>query len=58
MSPAVVSVLALLVAIAGSFASRVRGGISAIALAWAVGVCDGKAAEAIVGGFPTSLFVT
>ena len=58
MSPAVVSLLALLVAIAVSFASRVNVGLIAIALAWAVGVYDGKPAEAIVGGFPTSLFVT
>ena len=58
MTPATVSLLALLVAIAISFASRVNVGLIAIALAWAVGVYDGKAAETIVAGFPTSLFVT
>lgn len=58
MTPAVVSLLALLVAIAISLASRVNVGLIAIALAWSVGVYDGKPAEAIVAGFPTSLFVT
>ena len=58
MTPALASLLALLVAIVVSFASRVNVGFIAIPLAWAVGAHAGSPAEAIVGGFPTSLFVT
>ena len=58
MTPAVVSLLALLVAIAISFASRVNVGLIAIPLAWGVGAYAGKPAETTIGGFPTSLFVT
>lgn len=58
MNPAVASLLALLVAIAISLASRVNVGLIAIPLAWGVGVYAGKPAETIIGGFPTSLFVT
>src|SRR5687768_6020695 len=58
MSPAVASLLALLVAIVLSFASRVNVGLIALALAWAVGAFAGRPAESVVGGFPTSLFVT
>ena len=58
MTPAVASLIALLLAIALSFASRVNVGIVALPLAWAVGAYAGRPADAIVGGFPTSLFVT
>lgn len=58
MSPAVASLAALLAAIVLSFASRINVGLVAIPLAWAVGAWGGRGAEAIVGGFPTSLFVT
>ena len=58
MTPAVASLVALLLAIALSFASRVNVGIVALPLAWAVGAYAGRPADAIVGGFPTSLFVT
>ena len=58
MNPAVASLLALLVAIAISFASRVNVGLIAIPLAWGVGAYAGKPAETTIGGFPTSLFVT
>ena len=58
MSPAVVSLLALLAAILISFASRINVGLIAIPLAWGVGTLAGRAPEAIVSGFPTSLFVT
>jgi di/tricarboxylate transporter len=58
MSPAVASLLALLVAIVLSFASRVNVGLIALALAWAVGAFAGRPAESVVAGFPTSLFVT
>jgi di/tricarboxylate transporter len=58
MSPAVVSLLALLGAILISFASRINVGLIAIPLAWGVGMLAGRAPDAIVSGFPTSLFVT
>ena len=58
MSPALLSLLALLAAIVISFASRLNVGIAAIPLAWAVGAYAGQPAEAVLGGFPASLFVT
>ena len=58
MSPAVLSLLALLAAIVISFASRLNVGILAMPLAWAVGAYAGRAPEAVVAGFPVSLFVT
>ena len=58
MTPALVSLLALLAAITISFASRLNVGIAAIPLAWAVGIYAGQSPEAVVGGFPSSLFVT
>jgi di/tricarboxylate transporter len=54
----VLSLVALLGAIVISFASRINVGLVAIPLAWGVGVYAGRPADAIVGGFPTSLFVT
>ena len=58
MSPAVASVCALLAAIAISCTSRINVGILAIPLAWAVGLYAGRPADAVLGGFPASLFVT
>lgn len=58
MSPALLSLLALLAAIVVSFASRLNVGIAAIPLAWAVGAYAGQAPDAVLGGFPSSLFVT
>ena len=58
MTPALASLLALLVAIVISFASRVNVGLIAIPLAWAVGAYAGQKADAIAGAFPTALFVT
>jgi di/tricarboxylate transporter len=58
MTPALASLAALLAAIVVSFASRLNVGLLAIPLAWAVGVYAGRAPDAIVSGFPTSLFVT
>lgn len=58
MSPALLSLLALLAAIVISFASRLNVGIAAIPLAWAVGAFAGQAPDAVLGGFPSSLFVT
>ena len=58
VSPAVFSLLALLVAIVASFASRLNVGIAAIPLAWAVGVYAGQPIDGVLAGFPGSLFVT
>jgi di/tricarboxylate transporter len=58
MSPALASLLALLLAIVLSFASRVNVGLVALPLAWAVGAYAGRPSDAIISGFPTSLFVT
>ncbi len=58
MSPALLSLLALLTAIVVSFASRLNVGIAAIPLAWAVGAYAGQPVDAVLGGFPGSLFVT
>lgn len=52
------SLLALLAAITISFASRLNVGIAAIPLAWMVGVYAGQPADAVLSGFPSSLFVT
>ena len=58
MSPATASLVALVAAITISFTSRVNVGLVAIPMAWAVGAYAGSGAEAVVGGFPTGLFVT
>ncbi|MBA2305405.1 MAG: C4-dicarboxylate ABC transporter [Acidobacteria bacterium] len=58
MSPAVASLLALLAAIVISFASKLNVGVVAIPLAWAVGAYGGRGPEAVLAGFPGSLFVT
>ena len=58
MSPAVASLLALVAAILISFASRLNVGVVAIPLAWAAGRYGGRTADAVLSGFPSSLFVT
>ena len=59
MSPAVASLLALLVAIALSFSARVNVGLAALALAFLLGlVVPGLRAEQVAGAFPSSLFLT
>jgi di/tricarboxylate transporter len=59
MNPAIASLLALLVAIALSIVTRINVGIIAIAFAWLVGVyIAGLGAEAVVRGFPATLFLT
>jgi Na+/H+ antiporter NhaD/arsenite permease-like protein len=58
VSPAVASLCALVAAIVISFASRINVGVVAIALAWAVGWYSGRPTDAVLGGFPASLFVT
>lgn len=57
-SPAAVSLIALLAAITISVVSRLNVGIVAIPLAWAVGMYAGRPADAVLAGFPASLFVT
>ena len=58
MSPALASVLALFAAITISFVSRLNVGVVAVPLAWAVEAYAGKRADAVLSGFPASLFVT
>lgn len=59
MSPALLALLALLVAIALSIATRVNVGLVSIALAWLVGVyAGGMGADEVLKGFPASLFLT
>ncbi len=59
MSPALASLLALIVAIALSIATRINVGLIAIAFAWLIGVYLAKlGAESVMRGFPASLFLT
>ncbi len=59
MSAALASVCALLFAIILSMVSRLNIGLVAIALAWIVGVfIAGMKAEAVMAGFPATLFLT
>jgi len=59
VTPAVASLVALLVAIGLSFSARVNVGIAALALAFALGlVVPGLRAETVAAAFPSSLFVT
>ncbi|MBI4624969.1 MAG: C4-dicarboxylate ABC transporter [Verrucomicrobia bacterium] len=59
LSPAVASLLALVVVIVFSLTSRINVGVLAVALAWPIGL--GLAhwkAETLMGVFPSSLFLT
>ncbi len=59
MSIAVISVLALLLAIAVSMISRINVGLICIALAWLVGVYGaGMKPDSVMAGFPAVLFLT
>jgi len=59
MNPAVASLVALLLAIILSMVSRINVGLVAMALAWLVGVyVAGLKADAVIAGFPSSLFIT
>ena len=59
MNPAVVSLVALVGALALSMLSRINVGWVAIAVAWLIGVyLAGLRPEAVMGGFPVSLFLT
>ena len=59
MSPAVLSLLALLVVIGFSLTARINVGVLAIALAWPIAMFSaGWKADALVAVFPSSLFLT
>lgn len=59
MSPAALSLIALLVVVAVSLTSRLNVGVLAVALAWAVGVfAAGWKVEQVMATFPSSLFLT
>lgn len=59
MSPAVLSLVALLVAIAVSMASKLNVGVLAMAFAWLIGTyVAGWRPEQVAAGFPSSLFLT
>ena len=59
MSIAVITLAALLAAIALSMISRINVGLIAIAAAWIVGVyAAGEKPDAVLDGFPSSLFLT
>ena len=59
MNPAVLSLVALLAAIALSMATKLNVGVAAIAFAWLIGsFVAGLKAEELAAGFPSSLFLT
>jgi Na+/H+ antiporter NhaD/arsenite permease-like protein len=59
VTPALASLVALLLAIALSFSARVNVGVAALALAFGLGLfVPGLRAEAVAGAFPASLFLT
>ena len=59
VSPAVLALVALLVAIALSMTSRVNVGLLSLALAWLIGVYAGRMKpDAVIAAFPASLFIT
>jgi di/tricarboxylate transporter len=59
VTPAVLSLIALLVAIVLSCTSRINVGVLSIAFAWLIGVYHaGMKADAVAAGFPAPLFVT
>jgi Na+/H+ antiporter NhaD/arsenite permease-like protein len=59
VSPAVLSLVALLVALAVSMTSRINVGWLALTFAWLIGVYQaGMRPDAVMAGFPTTLFLT
>lgn len=59
MSPAVLSLLALLLVIAASLTSRINVGLLAVAFAWLIAVfAAGWKVDAVMATFPSSLFLT
>jgi Na+/H+ antiporter NhaD/arsenite permease-like protein len=59
VNPAILSLIALLVAIALSMASKLNVGVLAMAFAWLIGTyVAGWRVEQVAAGFPSSLFLT
>ncbi|MBK7834657.1 MAG: hypothetical protein IPJ56_20345 [Gemmatimonadetes bacterium] len=59
MTPAILSLLALVVALALSMTSRINVGLLAVALAWVIGVyAAGLKPDVVMAGFPITLFLT
>jgi Na+/H+ antiporter NhaD/arsenite permease-like protein len=59
MSPATLSLLALLLVIAGSLTSRINVGVLAVALAWPIAIfVAGWKVDAVMATFPSALFIT
>ncbi|HET7696939.1 MAG TPA: SLC13 family permease [Vicinamibacterales bacterium] len=59
VSPAVLSLLALVVALGLSMTSRINVGWLALSFAWLIGVYAADLRpDAVIGGFPVSLFIT
>jgi di/tricarboxylate transporter len=59
LSPAVLSLIALVVALALSMTSRINVGWLALTFAWLIGVyAAGLRPDAVMSGFPISLFIT
>jgi di/tricarboxylate transporter len=59
VSPAVISAIALLIAIVLSVITRINVGIVALAFAWLIGAyVEGVGLSVVTGAFPTSLFLT
>lgn len=59
MNPAVLSLVALIAALALSMSSRINVGWLALAFAWAIGVYQaGMRPDAVMAGFPVTLFLT
>ncbi|MES3034614.1 MAG: SLC13 family permease [Gemmatimonadota bacterium] len=59
MSPALLSLFALLLVIAGSLSSRINVGVLAVALAWPIAIfAAGWKVDAVMATFPSTLFIT
>jgi di/tricarboxylate transporter len=59
MNPAVLTLIALLLVIAGSLTSRINVGILAVALAWPIAIFAAKwKVDQVMGTFPSTLFLT
>ena len=58
MNPAVLSLIALVIALALSMTSRVNVGWIGLAFAWLIGMYVGLKPDAVMAGFPVSLFLT
>jgi di/tricarboxylate transporter len=59
MSPAMLSLIALLLVIAGSLTTRINVGVLAIALAWPIAIFAGHwKMDAMMATFPSTLFLT